>query len=416
MSSLVKKKYSEITPKKHNFDLAVKKIRDFANSAPSIPEINKFQVDGSFWGFTDHNVTGEEMNQHVAEINKIFIQQNRLIVSTIKEFQAIYNTFNELDQDYIAGIVTSLNGVKKAIEEAAYAQKCIEKSQLDILATQEDIQKANKQIENTNRDIQKTIEALKVTVNSLLDNKRKVAKLEERLSDWELLRGDVIRIKKNVNLEKIEKLQISAQTYAAQYEKISNELKFNKDCTDALALMQSQYKADTDRQLADQQANAERIENDMLVCVDTINQKVDVLRKSIDEQLNESIALLKQAIANVSKDSKERTDALALVESQHKTDTDQQLADQKTNANRIENEMHSNVEAINKNAEIFKKLALAKLSDSESSIMNIISQLNEQYNIDKTQTKTKFRWLFGIAGSSLLLNIMLIIFKYLGIL
>ena len=339
MGNLVKMGYSDIIPKKHKFESELKKIQAYVNSASLEHEISKFQESGSFLKFTNHNVTGEEMNRCVEKINKNFIKQNESIVEALEMLKVIYNTFNTLDQDYIAGITMSLNGVKKAIEEAVYAQKCIEKSQLNIKTSQKNIQKTNKQIGETNQDIQKTIEILKATVNSLLENKRKVVELEEKLLDWDLLRNDVIRIKQSVNPEEIEKLRALTQTYIERNEEILNELNITR----------------------------------------------------------------------------EGLDALALVESQHKANIDQQLANQRANTDRIEKEMLSNVETINKNAEIFNNLALAKLSDREAFILKIISQSKEQYNIDKTQANTKFRWLFGIAGSSLLLNIVLILFKCLGI-
>lgn len=136
----------------HNFDLQLKRIHDFAEDVPCELNIEKFEVDGPLFGIFDHKVTGSEMNQCVNEISHVFIQQNKLITDTIKEFDTVYKTFNVLDKEYIQGIKHSLSAAEKALDNIATAQDGIK---------------------TTQGDIKKTLGALKMTMNALKEFKQK---------------------------------------------------------------------------------------------------------------------------------------------------------------------------------------------------------------------------------------------------
>lgn len=59
---------------KANFNAYLRKIRDFSNTLPANPKFEKFETEGTFWGFTNHQVTGSEMNDFVEKL------QERLVV------------------------------------------------------------------------------------------------------------------------------------------------------------------------------------------------------------------------------------------------------------------------------------------------------------------------------------------------
>lgn len=98
----------------HEFNEAKEKINRFSENIPSYVQLTKTKIDGGLFGLFDHKVTGEELNKLVSDIQEKFIQNNQSIRDIICEFKEIYNAFEALDKDYIAGILVSLDKVDKA--------------------------------------------------------------------------------------------------------------------------------------------------------------------------------------------------------------------------------------------------------------------------------------------------------------
>ena len=52
---------------KRNFNNALQHISAFSKQSKKEIEISKVATSGSFWGFTNHNVTGSELNEVTSE-------------------------------------------------------------------------------------------------------------------------------------------------------------------------------------------------------------------------------------------------------------------------------------------------------------------------------------------------------------
>ena len=96
---------NEITIKRHGFDLAKNRLKEFSKKTEVELEINKVRTDGSFFGLGNHKVTGYELNTRLESIQKHFIAVNTINNKVIREFREIYNALDALDKDYIASIV-----------------------------------------------------------------------------------------------------------------------------------------------------------------------------------------------------------------------------------------------------------------------------------------------------------------------
>lgn len=116
--------YSDI--KKHNFEEAKNKIKRFSENLPS--NITFEKVDENVLWLFDHNVTGEELNRLMEKVQAQFINLKDNQVSIIGEFREIYETFDKLDKEYIAGILISLKRAENAAEKANIAQEDIKKT------------------------------------------------------------------------------------------------------------------------------------------------------------------------------------------------------------------------------------------------------------------------------------------------
>lgn len=165
--------------KRHNFDQALRKINQFSNNVPSIPYIPKFEIDGGMFGWGKHYINGKEMNSYVEKIQDIFRKQNDIIVSTIREFREIYNTFDYLDREYIQGILGTANAAREASNQANTA------SNQAKTASEQAKDAANRALKNE-ADIRKEVEALSKIVLKLKNIKEefnsKIHTLEQSFS------------------------------------------------------------------------------------------------------------------------------------------------------------------------------------------------------------------------------------------
>ena len=104
---------NEIAIKKHNFDAAKNRIKEFSEKSDSELNIELVETSGGFLGLGNHMVTGRELNERITAFQKYLIDINKINNDTIKEFREVYNTFDILDKDYISSIVASVEAIKK---------------------------------------------------------------------------------------------------------------------------------------------------------------------------------------------------------------------------------------------------------------------------------------------------------------
>lgn len=213
---------NEIEIKKHNFEIAKKRIGNFklSNNGNSFERVK----EKSFWGCFNHDVTGLEMNQHIDKVQSAFIGINKYIYDIVKEFKEIYNALDALDKEYINGIIKSLEKAQKAINENNDTVKNLEETVNYLLEIEENIDVFKQDITTqTNRiaNIKLQIERLE---NANIKNNE----------NFELLRKEIIDIKQNIKKSKLDILfdslyyKISIGIFATSSFVISLILLFNK--------------------------------------------------------------------------------------------------------------------------------------------------------------------------------------------
>ena len=161
---------------KPNFDLAKTKIRTSLNKVPKSVQLEKFREKGTILSFTNHNVTGSEINLNlVAPLQKMLIDQNDNIKTIFRTLDEVYKAFESLDKEYIHGILSAVKSAEMASNQAKAAGLKAEKASGQALDA---VNKANK----TQEDIKKTILALQKTVEILKEFKDKVTNDLSKLS------------------------------------------------------------------------------------------------------------------------------------------------------------------------------------------------------------------------------------------
>lgn len=132
----------------HSFKEALEKIDKDIARRPTVAILPKYQEKAFY--FFDKSITAKDMNTFVAELQDKLLDSNIAIETSLNEIKGIYEALEKLDDDYIKGILVSLNKANEAATEA----------------------KVNTE-ENT-----KTIQALKLTVDEFCSLRESVKSQE----------------------------------------------------------------------------------------------------------------------------------------------------------------------------------------------------------------------------------------------
>lgn len=176
--------------RRHNFESALRKIQEFADKTPDIPDLEKFKTDGWLFGWGDHYVNGKEMNNYVDKVQKLFLAHNNIIIKTIQEFKDVYSTFDFLDREYLSGILnavaaaskasegakTASNQAKEASDQAKEAAARTLKNEADLKKDVENLRKLVEKIRTIKEDLSAKIEDINGSFS------HKLLKIEEDLS------------------------------------------------------------------------------------------------------------------------------------------------------------------------------------------------------------------------------------------
>lgn len=152
---------NEIVVKRHSFDMAKNRLKEFSEKTEAELKIDKVETEGVFLGLGNHKVTGYELNERLETIQKHLIDANATNNKVIKVFREIYNALDALDKDYITSIVANVKAMWNDIED--HTSKLIECEKRDVELT-DTIQK-NK--EEVNEKIVEAVQAANVAVEIL---------------------------------------------------------------------------------------------------------------------------------------------------------------------------------------------------------------------------------------------------------
>lgn len=165
--------------KRTNFDKALKRVLDYSNTLPDNPQFKEFKTEGWFFA---HRVTGSEINKLVGNLQERFTNVNGLLHGIIKEFAGVYEVFDVLDKEYVAGILNSLTEAHQAI---VVAQKACDGNTVTL------------------EQLRKTVEKLLQVSNDLSVFKkecaRKLNRLEQKLLVLDKFSKDIAQLQSHQN-------------------------------------------------------------------------------------------------------------------------------------------------------------------------------------------------------------------------
>ena len=107
-------------------------LKNFSKRIPKQAELPCVPATGGLFGWFDYDVKGSDLNKLTEGIQDKMIEQNKVLVRTIQEFNTIYDTFSALDKEYIQGIMISLKAAEEANAKALKGINGIKENQKEI--------------------------------------------------------------------------------------------------------------------------------------------------------------------------------------------------------------------------------------------------------------------------------------------
>lgn len=181
---------NEIEIKRHSFDLAKNRLKEFSKKTEAELAIDKVRTDGGFFGLGDHKVTGYELNRRLESIQGHLIDINSTSNRTIKEFKEVYNALDALDKDYIASIVASVKAIEKTSNDVRTQQATLKQHNEKLARQQNKLDSHQIELEKNVANITKIVTALK-TFKEKLDSYKHLTDVDKIWSDCKTIRNEI---------------------------------------------------------------------------------------------------------------------------------------------------------------------------------------------------------------------------------
>lgn len=285
----------EIAIKRHSFDLAKNRLKEFSEKTEAELEIDKVRTDGGFLGLGNHKVTGYELNGRLETIQEHFIAVNTTNNTVIKEFREVYNALDVLDKDYITSIVANVKAIEKTSNDVRVQQGILKQHNEKLANQQSKLDVHQVEIEKNVANISKIVAALKV--------------FKEKLEDYK-------------HLTDIDKIWNDCKTIQNEIKVVSDSItKFSKKVTEDIAMAHNKNKALSDqlnRDILKMQKHLEEIDSFVAVLngythlqdIDNMWDDLDICKTNI-ERINGNIQAQQSELDNLAVTSEGHAESIA---------------------------------------------------------------------------------------------------------
>lgn len=187
----------EITIKKHSFDMAKNRLKEFSEKTDAELAIDKVQTEGNFLGIGDHRVTGYELNRRLEIIQKHFIDVNTTSNKVIKEFREVYNALDALDKEYITAIVANVEAIKKTSDDVRMQQGTLKQHNEKLSDHQNKLDVHQLEIEKNVANISKIVTTLKV-FKEKLEGYKHLTDIDKIWNDCKNIQNEIRVVSENI--------------------------------------------------------------------------------------------------------------------------------------------------------------------------------------------------------------------------
>lgn len=447
---------SDYSIAKADFEKQKAELKSFAEDLDESTELVKFSTDGNLfdflsgglWGLLDHKVTGEEMNNFVAKLQKCLVKINEREQNVIKEFGQVYETFEALDKGYIQGILIGVKSAEEASKEAKAAQKDIDNTIKALKLTVQKLQEFKNQVNNHVhlkdiddmwRDLKSLIEYIDTFSSNL---KKEYERLDQKIGEFETYKITLLEIShlKDVDEmwgtldETVNKIAALKSSIAVQREEMDSQIeKIQQAVKELNVFSKSQvHFGDVDNmwdEIGTINAKSQTYENNINEIIDK-QQKTDAQVEGVQQVINDLNAFSESQVHFADVDN--MWDEIRAINTKSQT--------YESNMNEItvkQQKMGSLLEALHLSVEAFEQQEHAREIDIEweyshligekleketeriTDNQNELQQFKEQLQVIKSENsmlKNKISMAYIIAGGAIGISVIQLIVSVLGIL
>lgn len=247
---------NEIAIKQHSFEIAKNRLKEFSENTETKLTLDPVDTDG-FFPFSDHRVTGQELNDKLVDIQKHFTTINETNNKIIREFREVYNALDILDKDYITSIIANVKAIEKTSNDVRVQQNILKQHNEKLENQQNKLDIHQVEINKSVESISKIVSALKIFKDKLeeyrhlndidqiwrdienhssmlAESKKKEEQFLINLKTIEVANNDIIKQQDTLKKEKekLEKQYIELDTHQSETDKNITILKTFKDKLD----------------------------------------------------------------------------------------------------------------------------------------------------------------------------------------
>ena len=292
--------------KKHNFTKSIQQIEEFGKMATKEIEITPVQTEGTFIPFNDHNVTGDELNDVITEIQEHLIEVNKLQIKFVREFSNVYDAFNYLDKDYIDAINNNIHTIGVVSNQALTASRQANEAAIQA-------QMANKNVEAA-VDTQKKIVDTLCIFKADIDKIKHIWNIDEIWENTEDAREKINKL--GDELKKLHGVvDATALQTESNYNRIQDQLKnLSADINQAFALGEQANEAAVQAQKANK--NVEEDLAKLHEAFDDVVLQIENSQNSIQKQFEDVASKIKQLKNDTEEENAQLTDRITKQEQQ----------------------------------------------------------------------------------------------------
>ncbi len=141
--------------KEHDFHKAISSLKQYVTKSNEELSLLHVPTFGGLFGLGDHKVTGSELNTVTSQVQNNLIDINELTRDLVGEFRHVYEAFESLDRDYIAGILSSIESAKEVSADEKKDRKRIDENVKRINVNTKQINKSIQVLQKFKGDIDK---------------------------------------------------------------------------------------------------------------------------------------------------------------------------------------------------------------------------------------------------------------------
>ncbi|NIK75033.1 cytochrome c556 [Paenibacillus castaneae] len=317
----------QLTIQTHDFNNAKKQLKQFSEKIPASVDLQTVASKGGIFNWSDHKVTGNELNHLTSQIQKHLITLNNLHIESIKEFGQVYKALEALDKDYIQAIILSIKAAEKASSQAKESAFEAKKNSVDIAKTikvqtqmitvlsqfKEQIDKYEQlknidEIWSDSQTFKKDIRSISLGIENIVES------IEGQTKTINALEQFKEQIDKYEQLKNIDEIWSDSQTFKKDIKSISLEIEnivesIEEQTKTINALKQFKEQIDTYEQLK----NIDVIWNDSQTFkkdIRSINIRIENQKEEIDIEIKEQINYVRNLLDEAKMNYEDRSKRL----------------------------------------------------------------------------------------------------------